>query len=397
MTETADIVIIGAGIMGLAIAREWKHRHPGEKIVILEKESRLGMHASGRNSGVLHSGIYYKPDSLKARLCSEGARAMADYCDEHGLPINCLGKVIVPTQQQDDALIDLLFERAKANNVEAEIIDNQTLKEIEPEAHSPTHRALAVPKTSVVDPKAILQHIADALTSNSVTLVYNAKVRKLDAGTRTIYVDGATFQYGRLFNTAGLHADHIASALNAGCDYAILPFKGMYYELAPDADLVINSLIYPVPDLGVPFLGIHFTKSVHGAIHIGPSAVPALGRENYRGLEDVGLASANILARILQLYIANQKGFRKYAHTEAIRFFKRNLAASAAKMVPRITPKMLVASQKIGIRAQLVNLAKKELVMDFLIEKQPHATHILNAVSPAFTSAFSFSQFVLDD
>lgn len=397
MTPTTDIVIVGAGILGLSLARELSLRDPRQKIILLEKESALGKHSSGRNSGVLHSGIYYPTKSIKARVCAEGAKQLAEYCEQHGLPIHRTGKVVIPTCEADDYQLDVLYARAKSNGARAELIDRKALQQIEPEAYTPSGRALHSPDTAVIDPLTILRHLGDELTQRGVKILFDQNIETVNPGNSTLKANGETICFGHVFNTAGLHADQVAKSFNVGRDYAILPFKGTYYELAPTAQLDIRGLIYPVPDLRVPFLGVHFTKALSGKIYVGPSALPAWGRENYHGLEGVSLSeSSAIFFRLAGQYLNNHQGFRVYAHEEATRLFKHNFVVAAKKLVPEITSQHLLRSEKVGIRAQLLNTRTHELAMDFIVEQGEASTHILNAVSPAFTSAFSFAKLVID-
>ena len=378
--KTYDTIVIGGGIVGLAIARELLSRDPKQRIAIFEKEPELGRHASGRNSGVLHSGIYYPPASLKGRLCTEGSRLMREYCDERKLPIARIGKVIVPAGESEDAQLEVLLERARANGARAEIVSD--VHELEPEARA--GRALFSPDTAVVDPKRILASLADELRAGGVEFVFNREATEIDRG-----------MYGFLVNAAGLHADRIARPFGVGERYTILPFRGRYYKLA--APFVIRRLIYPVPDLRVPFLGVHFTNAVDGTTYIGPTAMPALGRENYSGVRGIRIGdAASIATTIVRQYATNKQGFRTLLHQEASRLLKPNFAAAARALVPRIETKQLKPSTKAGIRAQLFDRVKNELVMDFVLERGERSLHVLNAVSPGFTTAFSFARFALD-
>lgn len=378
--KTYDTIVVGGGIVGLAIARELLSRDPKQRIAIFEKEPELGKHASGRNSGVLHSGIYYPPASLKGRLCTEGSRLMREYCDERKLPIARIGKVVVPANDADDSQLEVLLERARANGARAEVVGDA--REFEPETRA--GRALFVPDTSVIDPKRILASIADELRAGGVEFVFNREVTEIDRGT-----------YGFLVNAAGLHADRIARPFGVGERYTILPFRGRYYKLA--APFVIRRLIYPVPDLRVPFLGVHFTNAVDGTTYIGPTAMPAFGRENYSGVRGIRMRdAASIGTTIVRQYASNKQGFRTLLHQEAARLLKRNFAAAARALVPRLETEHLKPSTKAGIRAQLFDRVKNELVMDFVVERGERSLHILNAVSPGFTTAFSFARFALD-
>ncbi len=394
---SADFIVVGAGIVGLALARELRRRHPRARIVVFEKEPTLGAHASGRNSGVLHSGIYYPVGSLKATICAQGARELGAYCREYRLPIRCAGKVIVPTRAEDDAALDMLRDRARRNGARAELIDARQLADIEPEARSATGRALHVPDTSVVDPRAVLQHLARTLIAAGVDVRLGEPVEAIQAARGRVRSLGRWLQYGHLFNAAGLHADRIAQACGVGASYRMLPFKGLYYRLRPESGIRVRGLIYPVPDLRVPFLGIHFTTDIGDTVSVGPTAIPALGREHYHGVRGLRpVDAAGIVLRILEQYARNEQGFRRFAHTEALHYFKWRFVAAARGLVPRLQADHLARSHKVGIRAQLLDRRAHRLVMDFLVEPGERSTHVLNAVSPAFTSAFPFARLVLD-
>lgn len=397
MTRTCDFVVVGAGIVGLAIARELRARYPGETICVFEKESDVGKHASGRNSGVLHSGIYYKPGSLKARVSVEGRRLMAMYCEENKLPLVRAGKVILPVHEDDNSQLELLYSRAQANGVRADLIDDHQLKEVEPEAHSRTGKSLYVPDAFVVDPKVILHRLVDDLRSQNVDLQFGKKIISINAKDSTLEVGTETVSFGHLINAAGAYADVVAKAFGIGEHYTILPFRGIYYKLDPSSGIAVSHLIYAVPDLRVPFLGVHFMKSVKGEIFLGPTVIPAFGRENYTWLTGLNLFdTSSILMRIAQQYLANKQGFRRLVSQEGVRFLRHYFAQAAQALVPAIRAKHLLPCDKVGIRAQLLDTTTKELVMDFLVERTPTSTHVLNAVSPAFTSSFAFARTVLD-
>ena len=395
--KTADIVIVGAGIIGLSLARELIIRDPRKKILILEKEMTLGRHSSGRNSGVLHSGIYYPENSLKAMVCAEGAKEMATFCDEHALSIKRIGKVIVPTRKKDDALLDLLYRRGQKNGATVELVDESRLQEIEPDTRTASGRALYLPNTAVVDPLAILEKLASELKKKSVEIVTGQEVKFINPSKSNLKTNSETFSFGHLYNTAGLYAEKLARFFGVGQRYTILPFRGIYYQLDQNSEIRVNGLIYPVPDLNVPFLGVHVTKAVNGIVYLGPTAVPAFGRENYSGLKGAKISdSIEIGFHLIQQYTSNKQGFRTFAHQEGLRFLKSNFLEAARALMPKLRTENLQKSPKVGIRAQLFDMEKKELVMDFVVERGKNSTHILNAVSPGFTSAFRFARYVID-
>lgn len=394
--RTTDFLIIGAGIMGLSLAWELQKRYPDQTITVLEKEAQLGCHASGRNSGVLHSGIYYPEGSLKAQLCAQGAAAWKAYCQEYHLPVSPIGKVILPTQAADDATLDLLYARGQANGAQVVWLDEQSLHQIEPTVAPGISRALYVPQAAVVDPLVIVQHLAQQLATNGAAIYRSIRIQQILPDKRHIRTNHGDFAYGYVYNAAGLYADSIAQAFGVGRQYTILPFKGLYYALKPGSPLRVNGLIYPVPDLSMPFLGVHFTRAVSGQVYVGPTAIPALGREHYGFLQGLDPSEMpHILARLCGLYIQNRQ-FRRYTHTEAFRWWKPCFVQAAKALVPALQPSDLVPSTHVGIRAQLLNLDTGQLVMDFRVAHGEQSTHILNAVSPAFTSAMPFARWVLD-
>lgn len=395
----ADFLVIGAGIVGLTIARELKHRQPGASVVVLEKDAAPGQHSSGRNSGVLHSGIYYPPDSLKAKVCGQGAKEMAAYCESNGLPLKRLGKVLVATNVEDDPQIDLLAKRAAANGVDAELINEAGLKELEPEARSATGRALFVPSTSVGSPQAVMQTMLAEVAGLGIQVRCMARIAGIDAGkSKVVLDDGTTYCYNHVINAAGLHADSVAHQFGVGLRYTLLPFKGLYWKLDPESGLKIRHLVYPVPDLRVPFLGVHTTTVADGTVYLGPTAVPAFGRENYRGMQGVSLSEANRITQLLlRQYISGKDGFRMLAWQEGRRYFKNWFAEAAQAILPRLKPSHLLPTDKVGIRAQMLDRATGKLVTDFLVESNENSTHILNAISPAWTSSFPFARYVCDN
>ncbi|MDP3745390.1 MAG: L-2-hydroxyglutarate oxidase [Methylotenera sp.] len=397
--ENKDFLIIGAGIVGLSIAKELKSRYPKAKVLVLEKEVKPGLHSSGRNSGVLHSGIYYPPNSIKAQVCRQGSVEMAEYCVERKLPISKIGKILLPVNLQDASQLDLLEQRAFQNGVVVERLDEPSLREMEPEAHSATGEAIFVPGTSVGDSVAVMKTFVNECIHDGIEIRCSVVISSVDsAGKKILLLDGSSINYGHLINAAGLHADSVSHKFGIGSRYTLLPFKGIYWKLAPDAGLNIKHLIYPVPDLRVPFLGVHTTTSVDGTVYLGPTAVPAFGRENYRGLDNVTIAEFSRISRILlQQTIAGRDGFRRLAWQEGRRYFKPWFADAARAILPRLQDKHLLPCDKVGIRAQMFDKQDKKLVNDFLVERGFSSTHILNAISPAWTSAFPFARFVIDN
>ncbi len=392
-----DFIVLGAGISGLAIATKIKQKHPEASILILEKEKSLGMHGSGRNSGVMHSGIYYPENSLKAKVCSSGSKAMVEYCLDRGLPVNRLGKVIVPTNEKDDGTIDLLYKRAKSNGVTVAILDAQELADVEPFARSASGRALFSPDTAIVNPKLILEQLYHDLVGQGVQFEFESPCISVVVGKSEIQTKNTRYTYGHLINATGQFADQLAHIFDVGRRYVLLPFRGSYYKLSEHSGIQLQRLVYPVPDLNVPFLGVHSVNSIGGISYFGPNAVPAFGREHYKGLKGASFKEGlSIGYYLLEQYIRDQQGFRRFSHNEAGRLMKSNFVQAVQKLVPSVKAEYLLPSNKVGIRAQLLDTETHQLVMDFLVERREKSTHVLNAVSPAFTSSFSFAEYVIE-
>jgi len=384
------IVIIGAGIIGLTLARELS-KLSDTKITILEKEKKLGVHASGRNSGVLHSGIYYTSDSQKAKFCLDGNRLMASFCKRNDLSYEKSGKVIIAKNKNEIPMIYELDRRAQDSGASVEIIDGQQLSDIEPNAIT-EEVALYSPETAVFDPNEVVKEICeDLLKTGNVKIKFNSKVNFINSNFLRTNKDEISYDF--VVNCAGVFADVIAKFFGIGSDYSILPFKGTYKKLHKSKSHLVNGSIYPVPDLNNPFLGVHLTKNVKGEILIGPSAIPAFGRENYRLFDDLGFESFSILLRDASLFVSN-KSFRNAALTEPKYYFNKYIHQEIEKMVTGINIEDIEDSQKVGIRPQLVNKKDGDLVMDFVVDNTENSYHILNSISPAFTCSMAFSKFI---
>ena len=393
MRKSCDFLVVGGGIIGLAITNELLLRGCNN-IIVLEKEKSLGVHSSGRNSGVLHAGIYYTPDSLKARYCIEGNRMMKDFCRENGVPISECGKVIVADSEEKLEGLEALQQRARRNGVESCFVDEKELADIEPHAAT-FEKAIYSPSTSVFDPPGVLQAFYSKIEgSGKVRVLFDtAFVGKKD-GCVALTSRG-NISYGKLINAAGLHADAIARQFEVGLEYRAIPFMGSYSELTEKSTYLVRGNIYPVPDPRMPFLGVHFTRSTSGRVFIGPTAVPVLGRESYGFLEDLGLESFRFLYRNASMFVSDS-GFRANALSEVKKYMGSHFYSEARKLIPGLLPRHLVSSAKTGIRSQLVDWKEKKLVMDYVVCKQGDAVHVLNAISPAFTSSMSFAKYVAD-
>lgn len=395
-----DFVIIGSGAIGLFVAHQLKEKYENSSILIIEKEERSGMHTSGRNSGVIHAGIYYKPHTLKAQVCQSGAERLIKWIEEKKLPINKCGKIIVPQDENLDGQIDVLHKRAKENRVKVEIWDEADLIKLIPEARTASGRALWSPNTCVTEPYEVINRLVKDLKSKGVKINYKTTIMKISKGHNTIETSNKTrIDFGHLFNCAGLYAVDLGKKFGVGDEYKVIPFKGSYWRLKKDCPISIPTNLYPVPDLELPFLGIHFTPnaSINQIISIGPTANLALGRENYKtaqGIEPLRLAGN--IATIGSQYFENKGGFRKYIHEQGPQAIKCFMMKHAKKLIPKIKNEHVEKSSKVGIRAQLYSKKDEKLIQDFICIKKGNTTHVLNGISPAFTASFELADVIID-
>ena len=389
-----DIAIVGAGIVGLATARALLEAAPRTKITILDKEAKIGQHQTGHNSGVIHSGIYYKPGSYKARLTVEGAQLMREFVKSRGLKTEPIGKVIVATTPADLPRLQTLYERGTANGVAGlEMIEPARLKELEP--HAVALRAIWSPATGIVDYSDVAETFARELTDAGAVIRTGAAVHAIARRS-----DGVTIQTTkgevaarRLINCAGLYSDVVARMAGAEPNVHIIPFRGEYYFVKPERRFLVQKLIYPVPDPEFPFLGVHFTRTVHGDVEAGPNAVLAFAREGYR----FGTVRPGEFAQTLSF-----PGFwrmaRKYWRTGAYEVY-RSLSKGAfvralQKLVPDVTEADVIPGGA-GVRAQAV-APDGSLVDDFRIVTAADAIHVLNAPSPAATASLAVGGSIAD-
>jgi L-2-hydroxyglutarate oxidase LhgO len=394
MTSRYDIALIGGGIVGLATARALLEAVPGLRLLILEKEARLGAHQTGHNSGVIHSGIYYRPGSYKARLCVAGARLMRELCAAEGIPVLRCGKVIVATSEAELPRLSALYERGVQNGVPGlSLIGPEALREIEP--HASALRAIHSPETASVDFVAVLHALARRLQAAGAELRLGAKVTAIASLPEGYEI--ATPERDHLarhiINCAGLHSDRIAWLCGAAPDLQIIPFRGEYYLLKPERRDLVRGLIYPVPDPEFPFLGVHLTRTVHGEVEAGPNAVLAFAREGYRFAD---LHPGELLGTLA--YPGFWAMARKYWRTglyEMRRSFSQALfVRDLRRLVPELTAADVVRDGA-GVRAQAV-ARDGSLVDDFRILTQAggRAIHVLNAPSPAATASLAIGRHI---
>jgi len=392
----SDFIIIGAGIVGMSIAREIKKKYPDAKLVIIEKEPDVAFHSSGRNSGVLHAGFYYTSDSLKAKFCRDGNKEMKEFCKEKKLKINECKKVVVAQNEFELKSLFELENRAIKNKVEVKIIDEKELNQIEPNARTFQY-ALYSPNTATVDPIEVNMALKNELIEQGVNFYFSEGFAYRVSKNLIRSTKNNFFTAEKIINCAGLYADKIAKEFGFSEKYSIIPFKGIYLKYT-NKDLPIKTNIYPVPNLKNPFLGVHFTVTADNHIKIGPTAIPSFWRENYKGLNNFNFSEfSEIIWYEAILFLTNAFGFRTLALEEIKKYFKKYFINEAAKLVKHIEINGFTEWTRPGIRAQLIDIRTKELVQDFIIEGNDHSIHILNAVSPAFTCSFPFARYVVDN
>jgi (S)-2-hydroxyglutarate dehydrogenase len=392
--DKCDFLVIGGGIIGISVARELKRRHRNATLLLIEKEKDYGLHASGRNSGVLHAGFYYTADSFKAKFTQTGNKLMTEYCESRKIPVNKCGKLVVAQNKSELSQLDELMIRGKNNNVPLEAITEEEAKAIEPRVKT-FERALFSPTTSSVNPSQVVQSMRDDANQEGLKLYSGVRYLRR-TGKRTVQTSQGTIEFGYMVNAAGLYADKIAQDFGFSRDYRILPFKGLYlYSNEPIGSFQTN--IYPVPDLRNPFLGVHFTVTAAGKVKIGPTAIPAFWRENYKGLTNFKFNElVEILFRQAGLFWSSDFDFKNLAFEESKKYSQAKLVSLASSLAEGIKKKSFKKWGKPGIRAQLLNIREKKLEMDFVTEGDDRSLHILNAVSPAFTCSLPFADFVCD-
>ncbi len=389
-----DYLIIGAGIMGMTIAYELINTKPGISIAILEKESDVGKHASGRNSGVLHAGFYYTPDSLKALFTKDGNRLMKEFCKSHGLNINECGKVVVAKNRMELESLYELERRGRKNGVELKLISEKELYQIEPNART-FKKALHSPTTATVNPLEVCLKLKNVLAEKGVKFFFDSKY--ISNYKNRIRTNHCTIDARYVINAAGLYADHIAKDFGFANQYTIIPFKGRYLKYT-GKDATIKTNIYPVPDLRNPFLGVHYTLTSTKEIKIGPTAMPAFWRENYKGFSRFNINEfLEIIYFETQLFLRNSFNFRNLAWNELKKRNKKYFSALAMNLVWKANAKKFDQWLPSGIRAQLLNKKTFNLEMDFIMEGDHQSLHILNAVSPAFTCSFSLAKYIVKE
>jgi (S)-2-hydroxyglutarate dehydrogenase len=393
-SDTFDVAVVGAGIVGLATAVALTDRWPRLRVVVLEKEQALGAHQTGRNSGVVHSGIYYKPGSFKARLCRAGNESIVRFCGDHGVAYERCGKLIVASDEAEMVQLGNLLSRAQASEIPASVVSREEIVEREPTVVGVG--GLWIPSTGITDYKAILEVLAQLTRERDGTIMMGAKVDAFDrsGADHVLQTNKGTIRSRFLVNCAGLQSDRVAIQAGATLSSRIIPFRGEYFELAPHRRHLVRGLVYPVPDPNFPFLGVHFTRMIDGSVHAGPNAVLAFAREGYRK-RDISVRDLADVVSFPGFWSLARRHGRAGMGEVARSMSKRLFLRSLRRLIPELELDDLVPTHA-GVRAQLLERSGT-LVDDFLIVRGDNAVHVCNAPSPAATSSLQIGQKVADE
>jgi len=389
-----DVIIIGGGAVGLGVALEITRRFPRQRLLLLEKEERVAFHQSGHNSGVIHSGVYYKPGSLKAKLCVTGAAAMVEFCREHGIPHNVCGKVIVATQEDELPRLEELKKRGEANGLTGlRLIGLEELREIEP--HATGLQALVVPSTGVTDYALVCEKYAELVQAAGGTVLTSAGAGAIKRTSTEITVETSkgAFTTRALINCAGLHSDRISRMAGDDPNVMIVPFRGEYYDLIPERASLVRALIYPVPDPRFPFLGVHFTRRITGKVDAGPNAILALAREGYRH-SDINMPDLAASLTFSGFWKMAAKHWRNGLGEWHRSLWKPAFVRALQRLLPEVTEKDFVPGGS-GVRAQALK-PDGALVDDFQFVPSGKVLHVLNVPSPAATASLMIGKTIVD-
>lgn len=392
--DSFDLIVVGGGIVGLATAYRFSQQYPGQSVAVLEKETRLARHQTGHNSGVLHSGIYYKPGSLKARNCRAGKQLMQDFCAAEGIDHEICGKVIVALDESELPALQTIFERGQANGVTCELISAERLRELEPAVAG--IRAIHVPEAGIVNYAQVCKRLAEIITAGGGEILLDTRVTDIldhERGVR-ISTPRGEFRAKQLVNCGGLYCDRIAKLAGESCDSKIVPFRGEYYQLKPKASKLVNNLIYPVPNPAFPFLGVHFTRMIDGSVECGPNAVLAFAREGYTK------AKINPLDLVESLtYPGFLRLAAKYWREGAGEMWRSVSKAAFVRALQRLVPDIRsddLEPAPAGVRAQAVS-RDGQMIDDFHIRRDGRLVHVLNAPSPAATASLNIGEHIVKE
>lgn len=389
MSNTYDYAIVGGGIVGLATAMKLSQMLPSAKITVIEKESSWAYHQTGNNSGVIHSGIYYKPGSFKAKFSRAGCQSMVNFCRQYSIPYDVCGKVIVATQEKELPLLENLFQRGLQNEIPVAKVTPEQVKEIEPYVNCIA--AVKVDSTGIVNYKAVCQKYIEIIQEFDNNLRLDTKVIGISLEPQNVVLETnkGTIKAKFLINCAGLFSDRVAQMANLKPSAKIVPFRGEYYELVPEKRHMVNTLIYPVPNPSFPFLGVHFTKMIDGSVHAGPNAVLSLKREGYKKTDFDLKDFAEVMAYPGFWKLASKhadEGIREIVRS----FSKAAFVKSLQRLIPEVRSEDVVPTHA-GVRAQAL-MNNGSLVDDFLIVNGEQSIHVLNAPSPAATSSLEIGR-----
>lgn len=384
-----DFLIVGGGIVGLSTGMALYERFPNAKVVVLEKEAEIASHQTGHNSGVIHSGIYYKPGSFKAEFARKGSKSMTEFCEIHGIEHDICGKVIVATTQEELPLLDNLYERGLENRLDIQKIGIDELKEVEP--HVKGLGAIRVPQAGIVNYKQVSEKFAEIIIENGGEIKLNVKVEKMIEENDCVIVESKneTYKARTVINCAGLHSDRVAYAAGYYTDMQIVPFRGEYYNLVPEKRHLVKHLIYPVPNPKFPFLGVHFTRMIGGEVDAGPNAVLSFKREGYKKTD----FSAKDLAEVLRFkgfWLLASKFMKEGMEEYSRSFSKKRFTKSLQQLIPEIREEDLIPAPA-GVRAQALS-ADGNMVDDFNIIMGKNTIHVCNAPSPAATASIEIGR-----
>lgn len=395
MTDSRyNVIIIGGGAVGLGVALEITRRFPRQHLLVLEKEGAVARHQSGHNSGVIHSGVYYKPGSLKARLCVAGAAAMVQFCREHGVPHNVCGKIIVATHQEELPGLENLRRRGEANGLTGlRLIGPEELREIEP--HATGLKALVVPSTGVTDYALVCQKYAELISAAGGTVLTSTPATRIKRGPAEIAVETTrgVFFTNVLINCAGLYSDRISRMAGDDPGVIIVPFRGEYYDLIPERASLVRALIYPVPDPRFPFLGVHFTRRISGRVDAGPNAVLALAREGYRH-SDISLRDLASSLAFAGFWRMARQHWRSGVSEWHRSLSKAAFVRALQRLIPEVEEKDFTPGGS-GVRAQAIK-PDGTLVDDFQFVPSGKILHVLNVPSPAATASLTIGRAIVD-
>jgi len=388
-----DVVIIGGGIVGLSTGMAVVQRYPKARLLVVEKESRVAFHQTGHNSGVIHSGIYYKPGTLKATLAREGNRSMVEFCKTHGIDHDVCGKVIVATEAEEIPRLKALYQRGLAHGLKVTEISREELKDIEP--HAEGVAALRVPSTGIVNYRMVAETFARVIEKQGGVVSLNTKVSSISENRQEVVIESTkgTFHARRLISCAGLQSDRVATLAKVKLQARIIPFRGEYFELKPEKRHLVKNLIYPVPNPNFPFLGVHFTRMIGGGVHAGPNAVLSLKREGYRKF-DVDVRDLVDMVTYPAFWRFSLKNLGEGVKEMLRSFSKTAFVRSLQKLIPDIQADDLVPGGS-GVRAQAL-MDNSQLMDDFLIVRGAKSIHVCNAPSPAATASIQIGEAIVE-